>query len=103
MKKALLLLGLTTIIIIGILILRKFNDNYAGCISNVRNVKMISVGISCDSMIAIMGKPDTLFVNPLDKDQTIYLYVAPPFSDDNVKIHCDSSGCVARISGYGKD
>ena len=64
---------------------------------------MISEGMSCDSMIAIMGRPDTLFVNPLDKDQTIYLYVAPPFSDDNVKIHCDSSGFVARISGYGKD
>lgn len=64
---------------------------------NARMVEEISVGIKLDSVLTIMGKPDSIFGSYLNDGLIIYQYEPPFASSDGIDIYIDSTLIVRRV------
>lgn len=67
---------------------------------NVENLKQVSIGMSKEIVVDIMGIPDkrrASFLNPID---SMYYYEPPFGASDGIYIQFDSDDSVNEIIGY---
>lgn len=99
-KWVLLAIFLTILMVIGYAYYDAFFSTRADIgIKNWKNAKQLQVGMNKETVISIMGEPDTSWQTSIYGENIVVVYIYQSNNDDRlpIKIYIDTSGKVADV------